>query len=97
MREAAFILLILFLLFGLTAFRYRKHIAGILAFGRSLREIRENANAAAPSYEEKTPALELRSCTACGKWVDPATTVRFPPDTYYCSNECVQKVMASAQ
>ncbi|KXK06997.1 MAG: hypothetical protein UZ17_ACD001000314 [Acidobacteria bacterium OLB17] len=41
MREAAFILLILFLLFGLTAFRYRKHIAGILAFGRSLREIRE--------------------------------------------------------
>jgi len=97
MREAVFILIVLFLLFGLTALRYRKQIAGILALGRTLKEIRENATVAVPAQKEQAPAaLDLRSCSACGKWVDTNTAIKFDQNTFYCSKECVQRSMASS-
>jgi len=97
MREAVFILFVLFLLFGLTALRYRKQIAGILALGRTLKEIRESSKGEVPAYEEKIPAaLELRSCTGCGTWIDTSTAIKFDQNTFYCTKECVQRAMASS-
>ncbi|HQZ81865.1 MAG TPA: hypothetical protein PLR83_01475 [Pyrinomonadaceae bacterium] len=97
MREAVFILFVLFLLFGLTALRYRKQIAGILALGRTLREMREGTTTETAATKEKVPAaLELRSCSGCGTWIDTNTAIKFDKNTLYCSKECVQRSMASS-
>ena len=98
MREAVFILFVLFLLFGLTALRYRKQIAAILDFGRTIREMKEGAAADIPRQrKEAAPAArELRSCAGCGKWIDTSTAIKFDQNTFYCSKECVQRSMASS-
>ena len=97
MREAAFILFVLFLLFGLTALRYRKQIAGILALGRTLKEMKENAQRDQAIEQIKHQAsLELRSCAGCGTWIDTSAAIKFDRNTFYCSKECVQRSMASA-
>ncbi|MBX3282227.1 MAG: hypothetical protein KF756_07090 [Acidobacteria bacterium] len=98
MREAAFILFVLFLLFGLTALRYRKQIANILALGRTLKEMRARSDAELPREERQAAkALDLRSCAGCGTWIDMNTAIKFDRNTYYCSKECVQRAMTSAQ
>ncbi|MBX7060612.1 MAG: hypothetical protein K1X52_03065 [Pyrinomonadaceae bacterium] len=97
MREAAFILFVLFLLFGLTALRYRKQIAGILALGRTLKEMKENARSDHPAEQINDQASrELRSCAGCGTWIDTSAAIKFDRNTFYCSKECVQRSMASA-
>lgn len=97
MREAAFILFVLFLLFGLTALRYRKQIAGILALGRTLKEMKENARSDHPAEQINDQASrELRSCAGCGTWIDTSAAIKFDGNTFYCSKECVQRSMASA-
>ncbi|HMM79406.1 MAG TPA: hypothetical protein PKC65_05230 [Pyrinomonadaceae bacterium] len=97
MREAAFILFVLFLLFGLTALRYRKQIAGILALGRALKEMKGNSQGGQPGEQIKDQASrELRSCAGCGTWIDTSAAIRFDRNTFYCSKECVQRSMASA-
>ena len=97
MREAAFILFVLFLLFGLTALRYRKQIAGILALGRTLRDMKENSQRDHPVEQIKDQASrELRACAGCGTWIDASGAIKFDRNTVYCSKECVQRSMASA-
>ena len=98
MREGVFILFVLFLLFGLTALRYRKQIAAILDLGRTIREMKEGAAAEIPlQKKEAAPAArELRSCTGCGKWIDTSTAIKFDQNTFYCSRECVRHSTASS-
>ncbi|MCC7308069.1 MAG: hypothetical protein IT173_10925 [Acidobacteria bacterium] len=97
MREAAFIFFVLFLLFGLTALRYRKQIAGILALGRTLKEMKQNARSDHPAEQINDQASrELRSCAGCGTWIDTSAAIKFDRNTFYCSKECVQRSMASA-
>ena len=68
MKEAFFILLIVLVLFGLTAYRYRRQIAMGLQIWRMLKGAREmqprNASQIDPQPVERG---ELVNCSRCGK------------------------------
>ena len=92
MREAIFILIVLLLLFGLTAYRYRRQIKFALEIWRTMkgvREIQSQANGRA-SVEPPAAKGELVNCGRCGKWTPLATSIKFGPTIYYCSTTCLQ-------
>ena len=89
--EFLFILLVVLLLFGWTAFRYRRQIGMVLGFGKALREARARAvNPAAARQPEMLPKRELVHCSSCGTWVPSERAIRFDAKTFYCSKECVK-------
>lgn len=93
MREAIFILFVLVVVLGLTAFRYRKQIRFALEIWRTMKGVRElqkevprnEVNASAAS-----PRGDLVNCGKCGKWVPESTAIKFGPTIYYCSTECLR-------
>lgn len=89
MREALFILVVILILLGWTAFRYRKTIAGILGFAKMLKEAKDGAigNVPRPRKAEKATSA-LVNCTKCGVWV-PQNRARKVGSEFYCSDECL--------
>jgi hypothetical protein len=92
MREAIFILVILLLLFGLTAYRYRRQIKFALEIWRTMKGVREIQSKAKHSDPIEPPAAkgELVNCGRCGKWTPISTSIKFGPTIYYCSTNCLQ-------
>jgi hypothetical protein len=92
MREAFFILLILLVLLGLTAYRYRRQIGMGLQIWRMLKGARQtqakNASQIDPQPAERG---ELVNCSRCGKWAPASTAIKFGPTIYYCSTQCLQQ------
>ncbi|MFN0279731.1 MAG: hypothetical protein ACKVRN_14210 [Pyrinomonadaceae bacterium] len=86
MREALFILVILFVIAALTAIRYRKQIAGMIGFARMLKEAKHNINIGSNNVK-RTPekSIPLVNCSKCGVWV-PQTKAIKVGDIYFCSN-----------
>lgn len=84
MREAFFILLVIFVLLGLTAIRYRKQIAGMIGLARALKDAKEAASHGRQGGAEQ-PGVKLVNCATCDIWVpqDKAVTRQ---GTYYCVN-----------
>lgn len=96
MREFVVILLVILILLGLTAYKYRRQIAMVIGFGKMLREARANIKqASAPRQIDPEPS-ELVSCTRCGTWVPQDRAIRFDARTYYCSQDCVRSAMSAA-
>lgn len=93
MREAAFILFVVFILFGLTALRYRKQIAALLSFGKMLSDAREQGKAI---REQPVSAKrsELVACSRCGTWTPVDNAIRFSPTTFYCSKDCAKAAIS---
>lgn len=90
MREAIFILLIVFGLFALTALRYRKQIAGMIGFARMLKDAKENLGQGAGQIRGGTEkSVPLVNCSKCGVWV-PQSKARKVGEMFYCSDECVR-------
>lgn len=90
MREAIFILLIVFGLFALTALRYRKQIAGMIGFARMLKDAKENLGQGAGQIRGRTEkSVPLVNCSKCGVWV-PQSKARKVGEMFYCSDECVR-------
>ena len=96
MREFFFILAIILVLFGLTAYRYRRQLAMGLQIWRMLKGAREmqtkNASQIDPQPVERG---ELVNCSRCGKWAPAATAIKFGPTIYYCSTKCLQQKVKS--
>lgn len=91
MREALFILVVLLLLFGLTAYRYRRQLRFALEIWRTMKGVRElRSQQTAESFDPLTAKGELVNCSKCGKWTPEATSIRFSPTIYYCSTKCLQ-------
>jgi hypothetical protein len=68
MKEGFFILLVIFILLGLTAVRYRKQITGMIGLARALKDAKDNA--AGGSQRQAAPAsVQLVNCSKCGVWV----------------------------
>ena len=90
MRELFFIFVVLLVLFGLTAYRYRKQLSMGLQIWRMLKGAKE-MQAKNASQIDPQPANrgELVNCSRCGKWTPLATAIKFGPTIYYCSTECV--------
>lgn len=92
MREALFILVILLVLFGLTAYRYRKQLAIGLQIWRMLKGAREMQSKNASQIDpQPVDRGELVNCSRCGKWTPSSTAIKFGPTIYYCSTQCLQQ------
>jgi hypothetical protein len=90
MREALFILLVILVLLGWTAFRYRKTIAGIFGFAKMLKEAKDGAIGNIPSKRKaEKVASVLVNCSKCGVWV-PQNRARKLGDQFFCSDECLR-------
>ena len=89
MREAIFILLVVFGLLALTALRYRKQIAGMIGFARMLKETKENLGQGAGKIRGTVEkSIPLVNCSKCGVWV-PQNKAKKMGDIFFCSDECV--------
>jgi hypothetical protein len=88
MREAIVILIVIAVLLGLTAVRYRKQIVAMLHVWRMLKQMRGNAGG--QINNGGTPASQrLVSCAKCGTWVPESSAMRIGPNTFYCSKKCM--------
>lgn len=91
MREALFILLIVGLLFAITAFRYRRQIQTVLGVWRMLSAARPNARNRQVETDQSPSSGNLVNCAKCGTWVPEERAIRVPPNIYYCSRNCVEQ------
>ncbi len=88
MREAIFILLIVFGLLAWTAFRYRKQISGMIGFARMLKDAKQNLTQGSNRIKDADKSIPLVNCSQCGIWV-PQNKARKVGDIFYCSDQCV--------
>lgn len=89
MREALFILLVVFVLLAWTAFRYRKQIGGIVGFAKMLKDAQSGLTSGVRQVNPKSEnGIPLVNCSRCGVWV-PQNKARKLGDLFFCSDECV--------
>ena len=89
MKEALFILLVIFVLAALTAVRYRKQITGMIGIARMLRQTTKGIGSMSPGVRrQREKTVPLVNCSACGVWV-PRTKAIQLRDQYYCSDKCL--------
>ena len=93
MKEAIFILLIVAVLFALTAFRYRRHLRTAIGVWRMLQSARSTGQRREVSGSEQPKSGKLVSCSKCGTWVPEPRAIRVPPKIYYCSRECLEQLV----
>ncbi len=86
MRDALFILVVVFVLAALSAIRYRRQISGVIRVTRMLRET-TRAVATSPQPRE-AKSIPLVNCSKCGVWVPRNKAIKIR-DTYYCSDACL--------
>lgn len=92
MREFLVILVVILLLAGLTAFRYRAQIAAMVRIWRTIKSVREQTNARNTGQipKEKDDSMPLVNCARCGAWVSQAEAVRIGPGRFLCSSTCLK-------
>ena len=91
MREALIILLVILVLFALTAFRYRKQIAAMLQVWRMLKSIKQATRPTENQINsEKAVNSRLVNCAKCGTWVPESNALKLR-NTFYCSAACVER------
>jgi hypothetical protein len=89
MRDAIFILFVILVLFGLTAIRYRKQIAGMIGVARMLRDAKANVGQRSQRVQDQAEkSIPLVNCSKCGVWV-PQNKARKIGDIFYCSDVCL--------
>lgn len=91
MREAFIILLVIGLLFALTAVRYRKQLFAAYKFWNMLRDAQHNNLRAQMSEPAEAEAGPLVNCAKCGKWVAESKSIRLGTRMFYCSSTCLEK------
>lgn len=91
MREAIFILLVLLVLAGLTAYRYRRQLMAVLEVYRTIRTIRDRVpTGRAEVADEPARGGPLVNCQRCGTWVPEEQAVRLGRSAVYCSTKCLE-------
>jgi len=92
MREAIFILLVLLVLLGLTAYRYRRQIGVVMEFWRMTKSMRKMQRPDDGRIETKADVNgKLVNCAKCGTWVPESRAIRLGGNSYYCSGVCVER------
>ena len=91
MRDALFILFVVFILAALTALRYRKQISAVIRISRMLREGPQN-DRQIPTMPKRGPmeAEPLVKCSRCGTWVPENRSRRIRSGDFFCSAECFE-------
>jgi len=86
--ELFLILLVIAVLIGLTALRYRKQIVAAIQFGRMLKEAKD-ASTSGRIVSGEPKAVQLVHCTSCGLWVTPDKAISRGGKSY-CSTDCLK-------
>ena len=97
MMKFLFILLILMLVLGLFALRYRKQIQMGLYVLRMFRKMRQMSKGGEEKQIEKTENasdVQLVKCARCGKWVPQTKALNLRSKTFYCSANCMEQAVA---
>ena len=89
MREAIFILIVIVVLLGLTAVRYRKQIKAMIGLARKLKELKEGAGLGGSAVKNDRP-VALVNCSSCGVWI-PQDRILKAKNKAYCSDACLKK------
>ena len=84
MKEGFVVLLVILVLLGLTAFRYRKQIKGLISVARMLKDVKEQAGQTR-SVKGAQPGVQLVNCAKCGVWV-PEQKALQRRDVFYCGD-----------
>jgi hypothetical protein len=90
MREAFIILLVIAVLLGLTAIRYRKQIVAMMHIWRSLKAMRQQAAQRQVEPEKAEELGPLVNCAKCGTWVPEQRAIKLRGGTFYCSSNCLE-------
>lgn len=88
MKEAFFIIFVVFLLFGLTAIRYRKQIAGLIGLARMLKDAKDAAGQGRSIRGHDQGSVQLVNCAKCGVWVPQNKAIKLRDGYFYCSDIC---------
>ncbi|MEO5859770.1 MAG: hypothetical protein ABIR33_12565 [Pyrinomonadaceae bacterium] len=96
MKEAFFILAIVLVLFGLTAYRYRRQLSVGLQIWRMMKGARQMQSQQRSQVDTQTADRgELVNCSRCGRWAPLSTAIKFGPTIFYCSTQCLQNKVKS--
>lgn len=87
MREFFFVFVVILVLLGLTAIRYRKQIVSFIGFARMMKDVKDQAGATRTLNTEKGSG-QLVNCSKCGVWI-PQNKAIARGNTTLCSN-CLQ-------
>ena len=90
MREAIFILIIIAVLLGLTAIRYRKQIVTMMQIWRSLKAMRQHSTQKQVPREVPEQIGPLVNCAKCGTWVPEQRAIKLRGGIFYCSSNCLE-------
>lgn len=86
MKEALFVLLIVFVLVALTAIKYRKQIAGMIGFAKMLKDVRADLSQQSQRISGQPEAsIPLVNCSKCGVWVPQNKAIKIG-GIFVCSN-----------
>jgi len=92
MREALLVLLVIAVLFGLTAFRYRRQIWTVIQMWRMIKSARDG-NPKVNNGKSDLPGRSnevLVNCSKCGKWVSENDAIMLGNKIVYCSSSCLE-------
>ena len=90
MKEGALILLVILVLLGLTAIRYRKQISGLIGIARMLKDVKEQTGRPRAVQAEQS-GVQLVNCSNCGVWV-PQNKALSRNGKYFCSACAMSRV-----
>ncbi|MBC7901040.1 MAG: hypothetical protein H7070_13425 [Saprospiraceae bacterium] len=92
MKEAIVILVVLLILVGLTAFRYRKQLMAMVNVWRMLKSMRQAGRQREDRIEGDNKASgPLVNCAKCGKWVPEDRAIKLGRTSFYCTAGCMEK------
>ena len=90
MREILFILVVVFVLSGLTAFRYRRQIRAVFRFAQMLKDGHIDRQISGVRKSDPMAAEPLVKCSRCGTWVPENRARRTRSGDLFCSAECFE-------
>ncbi len=94
MMKILFILLILSLVGGIIALRYRKQIQLALYFLKMFRKMRQADNNGKNQIGTKNdiqPNGTLVQCAGCKNWIGENKALKMGIKSFYCSADCMEK------
>ncbi|MEO8041831.1 MAG: hypothetical protein ABI646_04385 [Acidobacteriota bacterium] len=90
MKEAFFILVVIGVLIGLTAIRYRRQIVGMIHVWRSLKSMRAQVKEKQGEAQDTISSGPLVNCAKCGTWVPEQRAIKLRGGVVYCSTSCME-------
>ncbi len=98
MMKILFVLLILGLILGMVALRYRKQIQLALYFlkmFRKMRQINKSGQNQIQAKDEMQSNSNLVQCAGCKKWMAEDNSLKMGVKSFYCTADCMEKSVSS--